>query len=253
MKLQLILEQLYGVKKYHSMTWVELIKHLESQYGITMKRGVWGQVFIHPSWNYVVKVFDTDNAYLQFVKFAIDNPDKHYPKFISRPIEMHMFHRRSSDIINKKFYIVKIEKLQELDQKHLMFFKLDVIMDLCKAVYNNKENYNLPVVHFKKTLSLSKVVDDITFENQNVKQFMQQYSYMQLETLIPSIIKIIQNFKGKGLKWDLHGKNAMQRSDGTIVITDPYSNNKFEKPFFDYHSNISISGPDLNKITRSLA
>ena len=42
MKLQLILEQLYGVKKYHSMTWVELIKHLESQYGITMSRGVWG-------------------------------------------------------------------------------------------------------------------------------------------------------------------------------------------------------------------
>ena len=67
------------------------------------------------------------------------------------------------------------------------------------------------------------------------------------------IIKIIQNFKGKGLKWDLHGKNAMQRSDGTIVITDPYSNNKLEKPFFDYHGNISISGPDLNKITRSLA
>jgi hypothetical protein len=29
--------------------------------------------------------------------------------------------------------------------------------------------------------------------------------------------------KAKGLGWDLHTENAMMRSDGTVVITDPFT------------------------------
>lgn len=249
MRLETILE---GVKQYYSLTWPQLIKVLETKYGIRfLDRGKWGMVFDHPSWNYVVKVFDTDNAYLRFVNFVLDNPNEHYPKFLRKPFEMHMFHKRSTAITNKTFYIVKIEKLLPINNTYKLLFNLDVIDDLTKAIHKKQTHCLLPVIK-PQQLSLQKV----QFDYQNIQEFLSNFPNMKLDTLIPAIIQLRTSGIGKGTTWDLHGSNCMMRSDGTLVITDPFADSQIKLPFFDYNvddTETTISGPDMNKFTRALS
>ena len=245
MKLETILE---GVKQYYSLTWPEIIQMLDKKYGIKfLDRGMWGQVFDHPSWNYVVKVFDTDDAYLSFVNFVLQNPNIHYPKFLRKPIEMHLFHKRSSHITNKTFYIVKVEKLQPIPQLFKLFFNLEIIEDIIQAKEQNQKICLLPDI---KNFDLS--LRHLTFSEQNIDEFIKKFPELKLNTLINAIMMLKHSKLSDQFKWDLHGNNCMMRKDGTLVITDPFSANKFIKPFFDHKSDLTVSGPDMNKLTRSL-
>jgi hypothetical protein len=47
-------------------------------------------------------------------------------------------------------------------------------------------------------------------------------TFASYDKLFKTMQYFYKNGKAQGLGWDLHTENVMQRSDGTVVITDPY-------------------------------
>lgn len=193
MKLEQLHEQLQGVKKYHNLTWDELKLELK-KYGInSIGIGGFGEVFHKTGWDHVVKVFEKDNAYLEYVNFCIQNPNNpHYPKFIKKTMNMHQFHTRMGQS-SKMMQIVKIELLQPL----LDEWYSDNLQDL--------------YVQYKKQI---RQLNDNQMDAQ-----LDKYNKPQLKSLLISIDRIIQHLPKYHL--DIWFDNIMQREDGTIVLSDP--------------------------------
>lgn len=240
MKLQQLLENLQGVKKYHQLTWNELVQEL-AKVGInSLGKGRFGQVFYKAGWNYVIKVFENDNAYLDYVNFCIENPNPHYPKFIKKPLNMHQFHARTHHA-EKMMQVVKIELLQPLK-------------DSWYAV-------NLSKI-FKL---LNKETDEIMLFNDNTQQYDSYYNINEIfndfkqykvEELISAIYAIKHHFPN--YKLDLHLDNLMQRTDGTVVLSDPIYDST--SPGGMLNANMDFqnrkigweSGPDYNQNMQQL-
>lgn len=203
MKLITILEQLQGVKKYHQLTWNELVGEL-AKVGIrSLGKGRFGQVFYKAGWNYVVKVFENDSAYLEYVDFCIKNPNPHYPKFIKKPLNMHQFHVRTNHA-EKMMQIVKIELLQPLEESWYAL-NLEKIFKLLTKQVSEIEIFNPHTNQYE------------SFNDAN--EIFNLYKRYDVESLISAIYRIKHHFPN--YKLDLHNQNLMQRADGTVVLSDP--------------------------------
>lgn len=204
MKLITILENLQGVKKYHHMTWTRFVNELYNKYKIRcIGKGKFGQVFWKGGWNYVVKVFDNDCAYLDYVDFCINNPNPHYPKFVKKPLHMHQFHMRPHNS-QKMMQIVKIELLEPLDE-HWYSLNLEKIFKLLTKQVSEIEIFN---EHRNQYESYT-----------DVNEIFNLYKRYNVEQIMSAIYKIKHYFPN--YKLDLHRQNLMQRSDGTVVLSDP--------------------------------
>lgn len=203
MKLKQIHEQLQGVKKYHQLTWHELVGEL-AKVGIqSLGKGRFGQVFFKAGWNYVIKVFENDSAYLEYVDFCINNPNPHYPKFIKKPLNMHQFHVRTHHA-EKMMQIVKIELLKPLDEPWYSL-NLEKIFKLLTKQVSEIEIFN---EHRNQYESYT-----------DVNEIFNLYKRYNVEQIMSAIYKIKHYFPN--YKLDLHRQNLMQRSDGTVVLSDP--------------------------------
>lgn len=196
MKLITILENLQGVKKYHNLNWEELKLELKKHGINSIGIGGFGEVFHKTGWDHVVKVFEKDNAYLEYVDFCIQNPDPHYPKFIKKTMNMHQFHTRMSQS-SKTMQIVKIELLQPL----LDEWYADNLQDI--------------YVQYKKQI---RQLDN---NPGRLDAQLDKYNKPQLKSLLVSIDRIRQHLPKYHL--DIWFDNIMQREDGTIVLSDPVS------------------------------
>lgn len=206
MKLKQLHEQLQGVKKYHHLTWDDIRIELEKHGIHSIGMGTYGEVFHKSSWDYVIKVFENDNAYHEYVNFCIQNPNPHYPKFIKKPMNMHQFHTRLNKS-NKMLQIVKMELLEPLDD---LWYSdnLANIIDLA-----NKEIKE--IVLYNDDGELSEIYN-------NIDTLLTKVEKPQLKSLIAAGLKITNEFKSSLL--DIHSENLMQRKDGTVVISDPLAN-----------------------------
>lgn len=204
MKLITILENLQGVKKYHHMTWTRFVNELYNKYKIRcIGKGKFGQVFWKGGWNYVVKVFDNDCAYLDYVDFCINNPNPHYPKFVKKPLHMHQFHMRPHNS-QKTMQVLKIEMLETL---HDSWYGTN-LHDLYDLYCGEIKSIELMSDH-EYTLS----------EYTSIEQVYKAFPGQQIEGLLEAIHMIRQSLPEYDL--DLHSGNIMQRADGTIVLSDP--------------------------------
>jgi hypothetical protein len=211
--------ELTGIKKYYNKTEFQL-ERLLGKFGIKfIAGGKYGRVFASPKWDYVVKMFNDDPYYLEFVNYAIAHPNKHYPKFIRKPLQMHRFTKRFKNSASK-FWIVKIEKLTTLDKTKGKFV-VDHLERTVQYWYNTKRFDNGGMNDYDK----QRHEQDWTWatmpngENQKVKMvdFVKMYPWMI--SLAEAWYNIFENIE-EGSP-DLHAGNFMQREDGTIVIIDP--------------------------------
>ncbi len=202
--------ELTGIKKYYNKREYQ-IERLLQKFGIRfIAGGKYGKVFASPKWDYVVKMFKNDPYYLGFVNYAIAHPNKHYPKFVRKPLKMHSFFKRNKSA-SPNFWIVKIEKLQEITKEKAMFI-MEHLERAEQAWYNknnNPESYKQDWMYmWTPDGQRTKMHWDEVFE-----------MYPWLETLAEAWYNIFRNVE-EGAP-DLHAGTFMQRDDGTIVIIDP--------------------------------
>lgn len=200
--------EMIGVKKYSNLTVDKLLTHLSDTHGLgVLGAGAFGKVLEVPNKNYVYKIFDNDNAYLSFVNYVIKNPNKHFPKFLKSPKLLHSFYRRSP-IEPNMFTAVAIEKLQPLSQPNYIYAYW--IITLLEDIIHN-------------TFIVTEWPAELPNGNYNHKKI----SYEDIMVADPNIASIINAFlkmyrSGDVIgDLDLHLSNIMQRTDGTLVITDP--------------------------------
>lgn len=173
------------IVKLNSLGW--------TQYG----EGKYSTVYENPKKSYVMKVTTApDEGYAQYVRLIKKYPNKHFPKISDV--------RKFTPYPKEHYYLYLIEKLI-----HLKGRACDIIED---DFDNIAAEYEL-----NPNASLEDIADCC------------------MGGKIPNIIKkqptILQALKivGRGTRGgsvtylDMHGHNVMKRSDGTLVITDPYS------------------------------
>ena len=71
--------------EHRNKTFNELLSEFQKSGGKYIGSGKYGQVFDHPNWQYVIKVFPDDPQYLSFARFAYKNPHPSFPKFWGPP------------------------------------------------------------------------------------------------------------------------------------------------------------------------
>ena len=202
-------ENLIGTKHLHGLDWDELSRKLE-QNGFTRAHGAYADVWWHPKWNYVYKVFERDNAYLAFLEFCSTRQhNPHLPKILKRPFQIHAIHDREQ-FVGDKLWAVKTERLQHLPPNMMEFFNYK-FKQMVFSVRSGIESPNPAYFSGSKYAHLSS--DELSWD-----MLWEIFQHIDLKGLVYTAIQIMSNVKGV---LDLHGNNIMMRQDGTYVITDP--------------------------------
>ena len=165
----------------------------------------------------VIKIITSGQTpFLKFYKFCRAHPDNpHLPRFVPIQGQDHAVFK----LYGAKFLQVSMEKLQKIRNNSPQEFLIWYLEDAAK---NNT--------------SWDKVVTELT-ANQGSKlwKHSNQFPMETLQTIYKTLTKtpdrwlplyktIVALRKHTGsASWDLHTDNAMRRSDGTVVITDPYT------------------------------
>lgn len=210
------LDELTGVKKYHNLTIEELMKQIAEDFNLKLLgQGAFGYVLSTHDPNTVVKIFETDDAYLSFVNFIQQHPNKHYPKITKSPRLMTTFYKRY-DIQPDKFTVLVIERLKPLPDKTAAFVS---------SVANARDLYDKPMYLPNGRMNGGGYDYDTDEIDSGV-------TYQELARDYPWIPEfwaaVRQMFRGGVVHGniDMHYGNFMMRDDGTIVITDPVADPK---------------------------
>ena len=169
-----------------------------------------------------------EKVFLEYYKAAQkyqDNP--HFIKFV----DIGGQHYTKFDIDGETFYQIAAEKLKPLKNGS---FEEAVVWAMSDFVGNN--------------VSWADAIKQI--KDPNAKIWMQSYHYdfnpekitrklnkldataaAKLQYLYLTMQLIYQIGRSQGFGWDLHTENAMQRRDGTIVITDPWYSTMMNENF----------------------
>lgn len=91
------------IRKLHDPSYLISLNQFMEAHGFSLLgTGNYGTVYEHPGYNYIIKVFMRDTAYLTWVNYCMQHQDNPYlPKFRGRVIKI-------TDI----FYAIRVEKLQ---------------------------------------------------------------------------------------------------------------------------------------------
>lgn len=215
----MLLQELMGVKRFHKYTIEQLFKMFR-RLGVKTSHGKFGTVFMHPSWDYVYKVMLKDDPqYMDFVNYVMKHPNKHFPKFKRTPIEMHAVHTRSRSE-QDAFWVVKIERLNEINDRNLLKFIVHNLEAGMTAVYGEQHNDNYSLDYKGKNIGMW--MPDGEFEtNISMREVFKRYPwYKDLCAAAAHYNQYATEHDQAGVN-DNHGGNYMQRDDGTIVFIDP--------------------------------
>lgn len=222
--------------EHRNKTWNQLIDEFKASGGKIIGVGKYGQVFSHPSWSYVLKVY-FDEYYTRFVRFAYRNPHPSFPKFYGPPQRIIPFYRRyKSESIQ---YLVRMEELFPISSK---------TFSLINIYYHQGMNY----IRAVETGSQNQEVEERIYPNSQERKAGKK-SYIGKVKLYQDIIDILEKypklysvFEGLYLltkanlkgSFDIHEENFMQRPNGDIVISDPLWEGT--NPYADYKRMIDM-------------
>src|SRR5687768_5321972 len=81
--------------KNKDKTMQEVLDEFEASGGESLGSGSFGDVFAHPNWNYVIKIFTDDDCYLRFIRYISKNPNKIFPRVVGSVQRVVPFYKRS--------------------------------------------------------------------------------------------------------------------------------------------------------------
>lgn len=209
-------DEMIGVKKYHDMDIDQATYAIAKDIGTEVlgPGGAFGKVIQSHNPEIVYKVFEKDDAYLNFIRFVQRYPNKNFPKFY-KVKNMTAFFKRY-DVQADKFYVVALEKLYPIKGP----FTREFLSDFLGVPHLDHPTHLMP--NGKQNAFMVPA-----------REFMQYLP--ELKDLWQAGLKI-RGLHGESsdYNWDLHPGNIMQRKDGTVVITDPLSSSKA----FDYKEKV---------------
>jgi hypothetical protein len=180
-------------------------------------RGAHSSVWTKDAGSVIKIITSGQTPFLKFYKFCRAHPDNpHLPRFVPIQGQDHEVFK----LYGEKFLQVSMEKLRKIRSDSVQEFLIWYLED---AAGDNK--------------SWDEVFTELTAnEGSELWKHQNQFPLKTLQIIYKSLTEqpnhwlplyktIVALFKhtGSALFWDLHTDNAMQRSDGTIVITDPYT------------------------------
>ena len=134
-------------------------------------------VFYHPNLNYILKLFEKDDGYIEFYKLAIQHQNNpHFPKFRGKMMK-----------VNKRFYAIRIEKLTELANS-----------PSAEPIFRGAQAY----------------LRANGFSGSYIEQIKNEFPLF-LEAL--DIIKDCLNTSNVNLRFDLHNENIMMRGECPVI------------------------------------
>lgn len=213
----MLLQELAGVKRFQKYTTDQLFKVFRRM-GVKIAHGKYGSVFIHPSWNYVVKLVEKDPNYLDFVSYVLKHPNKHFPRFMRQPTVLHKFHTRRSNESNS-WWVVRMEKLNEITGRNLLKFIVHNLEAGMSAVYGEQRGDNYSI-DFKGKTHGKLLPDGELHTNISMRDIFEKYPWFKSLSEAAAHYNTFYGDEGPGVN-DIHGGNFMQRDDGTIVFIDP--------------------------------
>ena len=184
-------------------------KNLLNQRGKkTFGYGGWGIVLESKDPEFVIKIFNSDECYMNFLSLVAKNSNIHFPRIKQVYLIEHGPY--------KGLRFVKIEKLNKINlnlYKSDLGFHSYITTKITRHLYSMNLSWDIAI--WNQNYPKGKEV-------QMVKKKADAWAKRN-----PEFAKAI-NLIAEGTKVnccdDLHPANIMQRDDGTWVIIDPYSN-----------------------------
>jgi len=176
----------------------DILVDFEKSGGKVLGVGKYGKVLYHPKWKFVLKIFKNDNAYLSFVRFAIKNPRKSFPKFYDKPRRIIPNYKRSKN--EPYLYVVKTELLNDItteEFKDIDFYK-----------YYGHSDFSQPYHQSYVWQETKKKIDEINKKYPSIKTFINDYKFLEQSEV-------------QGAP-DFHQRNIMKRDNGEFVLIDPF-------------------------------
>lgn len=169
--------------------------------GEILGEGTFGIVLTRPEWKFVLKIFVRDDAYLRFVRFAIKNPRKSYPKFYDVPRRIKTNISSTPDDKGKTrdieaLYVVRVEKLLPITSLEFS----DIQYYLVNKSSNSWSSYP------PKTMNELRRIERM---------------YPGIEELNDDFIYVIRGITNKK-NMDWKRENIMKRESGEFVLSDPF-------------------------------
>ena len=209
-------DEIIGVKKYHGLTLDELMKQIANDYDLrVLGQGAFGHVLSTKDPNTVVKVFETDDAYMSFVEYIQQNPNPHYPRIVKSPRLMTTFYKRY-DLQPDKFTVLALERLVPLSDHMAQF-----VADVANARDLHDKPFKLP--NGRMNGGDYNYDDDDIDPGVTFRELSRDYPW--IPTFWEAVRQLFRSGIVKG-NIDMHPGNFMARQDGTIVIIDPVSDPK---------------------------
>jgi hypothetical protein len=195
--------------EYADMGWNELIRKFELNGGKVLGQGKNATVMEHPSWKYVLKVFNNDDPYVKFVRFALKNPRSSFPVFYDKPRKIVPHFKRYES--QPYLYIVKTEKLYPInretfkDIEYYLYYNYEFIDDMI-ARYSHDDDKENMWIEMKQKLEM------LESKYPSLPQFKKDYNFLMNSS----------NADASFGELDLHVNNIMKRANGELVLIDPF-------------------------------
>lgn len=211
-------------------TWDQLEDEFRKSGGQIIGAGRYSSVFSHPKWNYILKKYN-DPLYTAFVRFAYNNPHPAFPKFFGPPKKIIPQYRRYKS--SATAYIVRVEKLEPIDRQ--LFDTINNLYHRGMGYLRNKDLEDTKWDYGIDRFGRHDIRDDyygrIMRGQQEkeptqikVKHFQDVIDAIKLNPAILNVFQGIDILSRSGLKGvlDMHAGNLMKRTNGDIVLIDPF-------------------------------
>ncbi len=239
-----VMENLTGIRKFENMTWSQLVEYLTQQ-GFKYGSGADTHVFIHPQKEYVYKIIYPETGNLQYIEWALKHQNNEFvPKIISQPRPIQMIHTRKSTT-HDEWFLVKMEKLIALDEERQEFI----------FQFNN---YLLARDHGLKEFNPYENILDPDFESDwknspnnngnsiSLEQFHKKYAKYKVKQLA-DFIATLRDTVDEHIMLDIGSDNLMMRTDGSLVVVDPWYHTEGRRDVFNDISSVPTINDPIKK------
>lgn len=215
-------DNLFRNPEHNDANLEDILVKFENNGGEILGDGAFATALSHPKWNYVLKIFKEDDAYLTYARYCFRNQNNPcVPKFLDKPRKIiPNFTRKWLD--ERELYYVRMEKLEPFRPEYNEFRRsfYPYVVEPLMRKYSSKEELMTADLESLRNeysgLTLKNIIDAITLYRENIAEKPWIYDYWKLMADIETINKRL------GTTMDLHTGNVMIReSDGVLVVTDP--------------------------------